>query len=429
MARTAIISVDGHVKASRAGYRDYISKQYLETYDEQVKVAEEAEKPDAGNLHPEFAPEVQWDSGLRIRNLETIGVVAEVLFPNGQPFQINPLDDYPRAANPELAEAGRQAYNRWLADFCAQAPERYRGQMQMSFLDIDQAAKDIHWAKEHGLGGIMLPELTRESRAFIDPELDPIWAACQETGLPISAHGGASIPDYGPASFAAMMTVMAENAFFSNRSLWMFISGGVFDRFPDLRVSYVETQAYLLVAALAHLDGIVNPAGDWMGFARTMNREQTTERFASEYLGRNVFVGISPFSPLQIPMNDLVGKDAAGQVLPGLHIGAEAAMFGVDYPQFESIFERGMGEVATLVATPGVTDADVGKILLQNAAKVYNFDLETLQPHIDRAGFEVAEVRANAEELRRKMPKMTKAPLMGSSLARSTAAEWSNATN
>jgi hypothetical protein len=128
-------------------------------------------------------------------------------------------------------------------------------------------------------------------------------------------------------------------------------------------------------------------------------------------------------------MNELVGKDAAGQALPGLHIGAEAAMFGVDYPQFESIFERNMGEVATLVATPGVNDADVHKILLENAAKVYNFDLEALQPHIDRAGFEVAEVRADAEELRRKMPKMTKAPLMGSSLARSTAAEWSNVTN
>jgi predicted TIM-barrel fold metal-dependent hydrolase len=420
MARTAIISVAGHVKSSRAGYRDYVEKQHLATYDEQVKAAEEAETPDAGNLHPDFVPEVQWDSDLRIENLERVGVVAEVLFPNGQPFQLNPLDDYPRAATRELAEAGRQAYNRWLADFCAQAPERRRGQMQTSFQDVDQAVEDVHWASEHGLGGIMLPELTRESRSFIDPALDPIWAACVETGLPISAHGGASIPDYGPAGFAAMMAVMAENAFFSNRSLWMFISGGVFDRFPELRVSYIETQAYLLVAALQHLDSMVNPAGDWMGFARTMDREETTEHFASEYLGRNVFVGISPFSPVQIPMDDLVGNDAAGEPLPGVHIGADAAMFGVDYPQFESVFERTMAEVATLVATPGVTEADVRKILLENAAKVYNFDLDALEPHMDRVGFEVADVRADAEQLTRRMPTETKAPLMRSSLARAT---------
>jgi predicted TIM-barrel fold metal-dependent hydrolase len=419
VAKTAVISVDGHVKATRREYRAYLPKQYLERYDEQVKAAEEAEVPDAGNLHPDLVPAVQWDSDLRTENLERIGVVAEVLFPNGQPFQLNPLDDHPRAASPELADAGRHAYNRWLVDFCARAPERRRGQMQTSFLDIERAVDDVHWAKEHGLGGIMLPELTSESRAFVDPELDPIWAACQETGLPISAHGGASLPGYGPAGFAAMVAVMAENAFFSNRSLWMLISGGVFDRFPNLRVAYVETQAYLMVAALQHLDSMVNPAGDWMGFARTMNREETTERFASEYLGTNVFVGVSPFSPVQLSMDDLVGKDAEGE-LPGVHIGVDAAMFGVDYPQFESIFERSMTEVANLVTAPAVTDADARKILLENAARVYDFDLEALGPDIERVGFELDDVRGHATELEHTAPQSIKAPLMRSSLARAT---------
>jgi predicted TIM-barrel fold metal-dependent hydrolase len=420
VAKTAIISVDGHVKASRSEYRDYLPKQYLEAYDAQVVAAERAELPDAGNLHPDLPLDVQWDSDLRIANLERIGVVAEVLFPNGQPFQLNPLDDHPRAASPELAKVGRDAYNRWLADFCARSPERRRGQVQTSFLDADKAVRDVHWAAEHGLGGIMLPELTAEARAFVDPELDPIWAACVDTGMPLSAHGGASLPDYGPAGFAAMLSVMAENAFFSNRSLWMLISGGVFDRFPDLRVSYVETQAYLLVAALQHLDSMVNPAGDWMGFARTMNREQTTERFASEYLGRNVFVGVSPFSSVQISMDDLVGKDAAGEPLPSVSIGVDAAMFGVDYPQYESIFERTMGEVAILVATPGVTEDDARRILFENAADVYHFDLEALQPHVERIGFELADVRSGAADFTRTMSHETKVPVMRSSLARAS---------
>jgi predicted TIM-barrel fold metal-dependent hydrolase len=418
MAKTAIISVDGHVKASRSAYRDYVPKQFLDDYDAQVSAAEEAELPDAGNLHPDLPPEVQWDSGLRIENLERIGVVAEVLFPNGQPFQVNPLDDHAHFESPELAAAGRDAYNRWLADFCAQAPERRRGQMVTSFLDVDQAVQDIHWAKEHGLGGIMIPEFTPESRAFVDPELDPIWTACVDTGLPLSAHGGASLPPYGPAGFAAMVAMMAENAFYSNRSLWMLISGGVFDRFADLRVAYVETQAYLIIAALQHLDSMVNPAGDWMGFAKTMDREETTEQFASEYLGRNVFVGVSPFSPVQLPIDDLVGKDAEGRPLPSVSIGPDAAMFGVDYPQFESIFERVMGEVANLLTTPGVDDDDVHKILQDTAAKAYGFDLAALQPHIDRVGFELDDVRADDAELTRTMQHETKAPMMRSSLAR-----------
>ena len=117
MGKTAVISVDGHVKASRSEYREYISEKYQEAFDAEVKAAEEAGIPDAGNLHPELDPEVQWDSDRRLENLEAVGVVAEVLFPNGQPFQINRLDDYPHAASAELAEAGRQAFNRWLADF------------------------------------------------------------------------------------------------------------------------------------------------------------------------------------------------------------------------------------------------------------------------------------------------------------------------
>jgi len=421
VAKAAIISADGHVRGSRAEYRDYIEKKHLEAYEQEVKAAEEAGTPDAGNLHPDLAPEVQWDSDLRTEKLETIGVVAEVLFPNGLPFQLNPLDDYPQSATEELAAAGRHAYNRWLSDFCAQAPERRRGQAVTTFAEVDEAVEDIHWAKDHGLGGIVLPELTRESRSFFDPELDPIWAACQEVELPISAHGGASLPDYGPMGFAALVAAMAENAFFSNRSLWMLISGGVFDRFPNLRVSYVETQAYLMVAALQHLDAMVNPAGDWMGFARTLGREETTEKFASEYLGTNVFVGVSPFTSVQITMEDLLGKSAGGDALPGVHIGADAAMFGVDYPQFESIFDRTMGEVATLLAAPGGNDEAARKILYENAARVYGFDLATLQPHIDRAGFELDEVRADAHDLMKKMPKVTRAPLMGSVAARATA--------
>jgi hypothetical protein len=151
-----------------------------------------------------------------------------------------------------------------------------------------------------------------------------------------------------------------------------------------------------------------------------MDRQETTEHFASEYLGRNVFVGISPFSPVQIPMDELLGTDAAGEPRPGVHIGTDAAMFGVDYPQFESIFERTMAEVAGLVATPGVTEMDARKILLENAAEVYNFELDALQPHIDRVGFELADVRADAAELTRRMPTETKAPLMRSSLARAS---------
>ena len=43
------------------------------------------------------------------------------------------------------------------------------------------------------------PPLTSRSKFFFDPALDPIWAAAQEVGLPLSQHGGTGAPDYQPA--------------------------------------------------------------------------------------------------------------------------------------------------------------------------------------------------------------------------------------
>jgi len=68
MEPVAIISVDGHVKASRAGYREYFETRYLEAYDEWVKAQEDAGVPDAGNLNHDFGVDSQWDSDKRVRD-------------------------------------------------------------------------------------------------------------------------------------------------------------------------------------------------------------------------------------------------------------------------------------------------------------------------------------------------------------------------
>ncbi|MGH8996179.1 MAG: amidohydrolase family protein, partial [Acidimicrobiales bacterium] len=364
MPRTAIISIDGHVKASRAGYRDYLEKQYLEPYNESIKAAEEAGVPDAGNIHPEYPPESQWDSKSRLETLEGVGCVAEVLFPNGQPFQQNRLDDTARAGNAELAEAGRRAYNRWLVDFCGQAPTQRSGQAAVSFDDIDHAIAEIHWAKENGLGGIMCPPLQPGGTYFFDPKLDPIWAAIQETGLVLSQHGGAGLPGYSPPGFASIMTLAIENGFYSARSLWQLILGGVFERFPDLKVAHIETQVHFLQPAMESIEMRLSMNdNDWQTFARMMGRDSTLTHLPSEVVGINCFLGISPFSPSQIPIDRLVGKDEHQEPIPGFHFGVDAAMYGLDYPHFESILRVNDKQLGDLVSHPSVTEGDVRKIL------------------------------------------------------------------
>jgi predicted TIM-barrel fold metal-dependent hydrolase len=163
----------------------------------------------------------------------------------------------------------------------------------------------------------------------------------------------------------------------------------VFERFPDLKVTFIETQVIFMEAAINQIDKTLLWSDDWMAFAKFLKRIKPFTKLASEYFASNCFVGVSPFTPRQLSNSELLGKDAEQQPVDGFHIGADNAMFGVDFPHFESIFPNTLDEVVTLTNDPCVSDEDARKILYGNAAKVYGFDLDALQPHIDKVGFEL----------------------------------------
>ena len=268
-------------------------------------------------------------------------------------------------------------------------PGRRAGQMVTNFDDVDEAVRDVHWAREHGLGGIMMPPLLPGGRFFFDPALDPVWEACVEVGLPISQHGGSGAPAYQPGGFASIMTLAIEHSFFSGRSLWQMILGGVFERFPELRLAFVETEVDWIAPAIRKLDGRLKMGDEWLGFARFMQRERPFSMIASEYFERNCWVGVSPYTPAQLPMGTLVQQDTPKWEVSGNH-----AMFGVDYPHFETIFPNTPTQVAELVASPGITDDELRGILYANAADLYGFDLAALEADVQRAGFDLSDLPA-----------------------------------
>ncbi len=388
MTATPIISVDGHVKAPTDVYRDYIEARYRGAFDEWATANREKRRRDAGNIQPALGDEAQWDITRRLADLESQGVVGEILFPNGVPFQTEQFVDAGLAGDPELTRAGMAAYNRWLADFCAQAPDRTAGQALVLFDDVEQAVRDIHWAREHGLRGVMMPGLYPGGTYFFDSVLDPVWAAIQETGLPISQHGGSGAPVYTPAGLAAILTLAHEHAFFSGRSLWQMIVGGVFDRFPRLRMVFIETTVHWIGPALQSFDSRVRAGDDWMQFAAYLQREAQFSRLPSEYWQSNCYAGISPFSPLQVPVEKLGSRY---ELKPGeFAIRCANSMFGVDYPHFESIYPATGEQAALLASEPSITESDLQRILFGNAAEVYGFDMGALQPVVDRAALDLA---------------------------------------
>ena len=198
--RYLVVSTDGHAGLLPEKYRDYLDPQHRERFDREIgaevaaRVAREKdflidefnEKWRAGNGAKLAAA---WDSDMRLEVIDADGVTAEVLFPDGiternaPPFGAG-LGLRPYGVDPELQWAGARAHNRWIAEFCAAAPVRRIGLAIVPMLyDVDAAVREVVWAHEHGLQGILIPALTGDHAPYNHPKYYPVWRACEERAV------------------------------------------------------------------------------------------------------------------------------------------------------------------------------------------------------------------------------------------------------
>ncbi len=109
-----------------------------------------------------------------------------------------------------------------------------------------------------------------------------------EVDLTVSQHGGAGTPIYSPPGFAAIMTLALEHSFYSGRSLWQMILGGVFERFPGLRVAYGSRRRRTGSVPLSpSWTGRLSWGDDWTGFAAVLQKSRAFTRRAHDYWADN----------------------------------------------------------------------------------------------------------------------------------------------
>ena len=120
-----------------------------------------------------------------------------MLFPNSVPpfFQEgNLVAQPPSGAEYERRWAGLQAHNRWLAEFCGEAPGRRAGIVQVFLNRIEDAVSEIRWARDNVdvFGGALLssPAPNTELRPLWDPYYEPLWEVCEELDVPLTIHSG-----------------------------------------------------------------------------------------------------------------------------------------------------------------------------------------------------------------------------------------------
>jgi predicted TIM-barrel fold metal-dependent hydrolase len=168
--------------------------------------------------------------------MDVDGVDAEILYPPQRAvltFMKNPDVD--------AHLAGIRAYNRWLKDgFCAPDPERLIGIFQMPNVGIETSVKELERARQEGYKGVALSAWP-SGGDNLRPEDDPFWDASAQLDMPVSIHLMlAAQQTKATASVKGTVAIGASSLMFTMPILTELIFQGVFDRFPMLRVAFVE---------------------------------------------------------------------------------------------------------------------------------------------------------------------------------------------
>ena len=387
--RLLVISADGHAGPPIADYAPYIDPEWRDEFERFVVAREEWRATrnrtmglDEGDelVHALFGEDMVniyasqeavasggcsgvHDSARRQQELEREGIVAEVLFPDFQNSNEPPWGaafPYPDTS-PALRLAGARAFNRWLADFCAEVRGRRAGVGIVQPHDLDTAVGEIKWLREAGLASVLLPTGDLDLPSYHDPYYDPVWAACVEHGLPVTFHSGGT-PWEGYGSHAMWVTKM-EFMWWARRPLHQMIFGGVFERFPTLKVAFTEQGADWIPSMLERMDEQYSSP-----FERGITEKLPLT--PTGYWNQNCYVGASFMSRAESEVRDQIGVDRI--------------MWGADYPHIEGTWPY--TKAALQDAFNGCSREEIDRMVAGTAAEVYDFDLGTLRLLADEIG-------------------------------------------
>jgi predicted TIM-barrel fold metal-dependent hydrolase len=282
-----------------------------------------------------------WDAAARLADMDAEGIRVAVLFGGDLGLTGSLL------AHPERGTALARGYNDWLADYCAAAPERLKGVALLPLQDMPAAIAELERAVSRfgfvsGLLGTRVGECPLD-----DPVLDPLYAAAEALDLPLSIHGGDIQGNNVALRYPTFSQRHALGFPISLMTAVMDIAcGGVLDRHPRLRLSFLEAGAGWLPYWLDRLDE------HW---ERRPNHVPHMRRSARETWGEGrLYISCDP-DEWTLPQTVEL-------------LGAATILYASDYPHWDSAFP----ESARLIAHRAeLTDEAKRKILCENAQQFY----------------------------------------------------------
>lgn len=390
-----LISVDDHIVEPAHLWQSWIPDRYKESAPRLTRKEDGADYwefegkayPTLGlnavDLRGEFNPgpvsyEVlrpgAYDPVPRLRDMDQDGVLASLVFPSTFPRFCG--QTFSEAKDKELGLACLRAYNDWmLEEWCGAAPGRFIPMILIPLFDAHLARDEVLRCAAKGAKAIAFTEnpaaLGFPSIHDKDGYWDPLFAAADETRMPLCMHIGSSSKLPTTSEDAPMIVTIALtplNAFYTACD-WLF--SGLFSRFQNLKICLSEGGIGWVPYLLERLDYTMERHGPWASKAdfsvdfsegKSVMREQShlldIKRLPSELFREHVFGCFISGERHGIKSIDEIGTDNV--------------MIETDYPHSDSSWPNSI-ELAR-DSLKGLPPEDAYKILQGNARRLFDFE-------------------------------------------------------
>lgn len=287
-----------------------------------------------------------FDIEQRLRDMDTEGIDVQVMY-GGLSIGTTSFEDHGFARDFAIA------YNDWLLDdMCGADADRLKGVAVVPLQDVQASVNELKRVKDKGAPAVTIPPAVGD-RNLDHPDFLEFFEACQALDLAVGVHNapGMNTPLPAAGRFDNYVQVHVLSFPVDQLVAWTALTfGGVLDRFPDLRVAFLECGVgwvpYFIDRSAEH----VEKRGDLVPAMTSQPRD---------YIDRGQcyfsFEAEDPF---------------VGHYIE--HFGADSIVFASDYPHWDCEFPGTVDEAEEHNQDLG--DEVLAKIMGANALRLYGLE-------------------------------------------------------
>jgi uncharacterized protein len=197
-------------------------------------VTPSAQKVQEGRKDSTIGSREMSDIQRRLADMNKLNTAAQVVYPTL--FLVYNTKDV------ELEIALCRAYNRFLANACAQSQQRIRWTAVLPLHSLKECIEEIRFAKQNGAVGIFFRGI-EDDKTLDHADLFPIYEEAQTANLSICVHTGCGVKE-----ILEMFDVARNHTFGHTRVMPLLafrdiVANRIPEQFPRLRFGFIEAAA------------------------------------------------------------------------------------------------------------------------------------------------------------------------------------------